>query len=126
MFTNISQPSQPSQPAQPAQPSSSATNGVCSENSPYDKIYTDEPVRIKPSKYCKIDKDAGKIYFCKPSGVGKSHVCEYTAPYKKPTMMSSFFSKGGKSRKSNKRKNKGKTRKTSKKNKTKRSKKSKK
>jgi hypothetical protein len=127
MFTNIAQstPSVKSTSSTVSQSSSTNGDNICSENSPYDKIYTDEPVKIKPSKYCKIDKDAGKIYFCKPSGFGKSHICEYTAPYKKPSMFS-FFSRGGKYRRSNKRKNTSKTRKSNKKNRTKKSKKSKK
>lgn len=104
---------------------SSNTNDICGETSSYPKIIAGETTGVKPSQYCKIDPDAGKVFFCKSSGNKNTHECTYTGPYKKPSMMSSFSSmfsrsRGGKYKRRRTHMKKNKTKKINRKNKTRR------
>jgi len=99
--------------------SNASTSDPCSPNSPYKKIFANEGNQgIKPSKYCRVDRDSKKQYFCKQEGNAFQHSCTLTkTPYieQKPSIFSMFSNKGG--RYSHKRKNKRKMK--SKKNKVK-------
>jgi hypothetical protein len=106
-------------PSNSSSSSSSSSMDPCSPNSPYKKIFANEDSQgIKPSKYCRIDRDSKKQYFCKQEGNAFQHSCTLTkTPYieQKPSFFSMFSRKGG--RHSHTRKNKRKIK--SKKNKVK-------
>ena len=99
---------------------SSSSMDPCSPNSPYKKIFANEDSQgIKPSKYCRIDRDSKKQYFCKQEGNTFKHSCTLTkTPYieEKSSFFSMFSRKGGR-HSHHKRKNKRKI--NSKKNKVK-------
>jgi len=91
--------------------SNASASDPCSPDSPYKKIFVNEDNQgIKPSKYCRIDKDNKKQYVCKQEGNAFKHSCTLSkTPYveQKSSIFSMFSRKGG--RHSNKRKNKRKT-----------------